>query len=209
MPPRTQDPNSNSQIPTGDRAEVIASLEAAVAVLAAAPEFSRLVPEVRVNFVNALPVPRTPDDVAAVEGRITVVDGRPHASGPVRFGVSDHMARLVIELNRRDAAIRAGLNFRWHESVLAVVEPYCRERGLALGVIDRTDEPRELIGRDRGSMPWKVERLVAAAGGTVPRVFYESRGWGKEPLFFTVGPEPVALARRVIEIARRLGPGEA
>ncbi len=208
MPPTTENPDSKSQTPSGERAATVAALEAAVAVLEAAPEFSRLVPEVRVNFVNALAVPRSPADVAAVDGRITVVGGRPHASGPVRFGVSDHMARLVIELNRRDAAIRAGLNFRWHESVFAIVEPYCRERGLELGVIDRTDEPRELIGRDRGSMPWKVERLVAAAGGGVPRVFYESRGWGKEPLFFTVGPEPVALAERVIEIARRLVPAD-
>jgi hydroxymethylpyrimidine/phosphomethylpyrimidine kinase len=204
MPTAAESPTDDSRRLTADRAEVVATLEAAVQVIEAVPEFCRLIPEVRVNFVYALAAPATPADVAAVDGRITAVGGRPKASGPVRFGASDHMARLVIELNRRDPTIRSGLDFRWHELILPVVEGYCRERGLAQGVIDRTDEPRELIGRDGASIPWKVERLVAACGGMVPPVFYESRGWGKEPLFFTVGPEPVELAGRVVEIARRL-----
>ncbi len=201
MPP---DPISNrGGSADAERAAVAATLARAVRRLESAPEFSRLVPEVRVNFVFALAAPRSPADVAAVDGRVTVVGGRPRAAGPVRFGVSDHMARLVIELARRDPAFRAGLNFRWHEKVLAVVEEFCRERGFLLGVIDRSVEPRELVGVDRASIPWKVGQLVAAAGGRVPQVFYESRGWGKEPLFFTVGPEPLGLAERAIEIARR------
>jgi predicted fused transcriptional regulator/phosphomethylpyrimidine kinase len=38
----------------------------------------------------------------------------------------------------------------------------------------------------------------------VPPVFYESRGWGKEPLFFLVGPDPAGVATRAIEIAKGL-----
>jgi hydroxymethylpyrimidine/phosphomethylpyrimidine kinase len=204
MPPSADESIEGRQSPADERAAVVAALEAAVRLIEASPEFCRLIPEVRVNFVNSLAAPATPADVAAVDGRITAVGGLPKASGPVRFGASDHMARLVIELSRRDPTIRSGLDFRWHERILPVVESYCRERGLALGVIDRTDEPRELIGRDGASIPWKVERLIAASGGSIPPVFYESRGWGKEPLFFTVGPEPAELAVRVVEIARRL-----
>ena len=182
--------------------ETFGRLEQAVRVMEACPEFSSLVPEVRVNFVYADPGASRPAEVAAVDGRITVVAGRPKAAGPVRYGVSDHMARLILECRQRDPEIRAGLNFRWHETTMAYVEKYCREHGLELGCIDRTDEPKELIGKDKGSMPWKVARLVEASGGKVPPVFYESRGWGKEPLFFTVGPDPVALAERACEIAR-------
>lgn len=185
-----------------------AAVRAAVRRLEAASVFCQLMPEVRVNVVYAAAGASSSMDVAAVDGRITVVGGRPKAAGPVRFGASDHMARLVLELNRHDPAIRAGMNFRWHESVLAVVKQFCRDEGLALGWIDRSQEPEELVGRDQASIPWKVKVLLESNGGVVPPVFYESRGWGKEPLFFLVGSEPVGLVRRALAIARRLAAAE-
>jgi len=178
-------------------------LAEAVALLEGCREFSALVPEVRVNLVYAPDGTGDPDQVLGVDGRITVVGGMPKASGPIRAGVSDHMARLVVETRRHDPSIRAGLNFRWNEAISEHVEGYCAARGLEFGRIDRSVEPEELIGRDKGSIPWKVEYLVAACG-RVPPVFYESRGWGKEPLFFLVGPDPAGVAVRAIEIAKGL-----
>jgi hydroxymethylpyrimidine/phosphomethylpyrimidine kinase len=180
----------------------------AVRLLEGCREFAALVPEVRVNVVYAPEAAKDPSQVLAVDGRITVVAGIPKASGPVRPGVSDHMARLVVEVQRHDKSLRAGLNFRWSETILGYVQQYCQTRSLALGCIDRSVEPKELVGKDRGSIPWKVEYLVKACGGRVPPVFYESRGWGKEPLFFLVGPDPVGVAARAIEIAKGLASWE-
>ncbi|MBM3331822.1 phosphomethylpyrimidine kinase [candidate division WOR-3 bacterium] len=178
-------------------------LAEAVAMLESCREFSALVPEVRVNVVYAPEGVNDPSKVLGIDGRITVVAGMPRASGPIRAGVSDHMARLVIETSRHDPSIRAGLNFRWNQAISQHVQGYCTTRGLAFGSIDRAVEPRELIGRDKGSIPWKVKHLVATCG-RVPPVFYESRGWGKEPLFFLVGPDPAGVAVRAIEIAKGL-----
>jgi hydroxymethylpyrimidine/phosphomethylpyrimidine kinase len=178
-------------------------LAEAVAMLEGCREFSALVPEVRVNMVYAPPGAEHPDQVLGVDGRITVVAGMPKASGPIRPGVSDHMARLVIETSRHDPSIRAGLNFRWNEAISEHVHGYCTAKGLAFGSIDRTVEPKDLIGKDKGSIPWKVKHLVEACG-KVPPVFYESRGWGKEPLFFLVGPDPAGVAVRAIDIAKGL-----
>ena len=166
-------------------------------------EFSALVPEVRVNIVYAPDGADDPSKVLGVDGRITVVAGMPKASGPIRLGVSDHMARLVVEACRVDRSIRAGLNFRWSEKTFEYVRGFCAVRRLELGCIDRTVEPKELIGIEKGSIPWKVKQLVEACGG-IPPVFYESRGWGKEPLFFLVGPDPAGIATRAIEIAKGL-----
>jgi len=177
-------------------------LGAAVRLLEDCPEFAALVPEVRVNFVFAPPGASGPQEALGVDGRITVVGGSPKASGPVGPGVSDHMARLIFECRRHDSTIAAGLNFRWNEAIHEFVTGWCREQELELGLIDRTDEPKELIGRDRGSMPWKIARLVESCSGRVPPVFYENRGWGKEPLFVMVGPEPELLADRACTIAR-------
>ena len=178
-------------------------LDEAVRMLEGCREFSALVPEVRVNIVYAPNGAENPDQVLGVDGRITVVAGMPKASGPIRCVVSYHMARLVIETGRHDPSIRAGLDFRWNETISEYVQGYCSSRGLAFGSIDRTVEPKELIGKDKGSIPWKVKQLVAACGA-VPPVFYESRGWGKEPLFFLVGPDPAGVAIRAIEIAKGL-----
>lgn len=177
-------------------------LAAAVRVLEGCREFAALVPEVRVNFVFLPEGSERLDEVLGVDGRITVVAGMPKAAGAILPGVSDHMARLIVELRKHDPAIRTGLNFRWDEHVHRQVEQYCRENGLEFGCIDRTAEPSELIGRNKGSIPWKVQHLVTACAGRIPAVFYESRGWGKEPLFFAVGSQPVGLAKRLVDIAR-------
>ena len=184
------------------RQEPLDRLAAAVRILESCREFAALVPEVRVNFGCCLPDARTVDDVAAIDGRLTVVAGAPKASGPVRFGASDHLARRILEFRRHDESIRTALNFRWNESILEFVERWCREHGIELGALDRRDEPAELVGRDRSSMPWKVDRLVESCGGSVPEVLYEGRGWGKEPLFILTGSEPAALAERAVDIAR-------
>ncbi|MEO0073247.1 MAG: thiamine-phosphate synthase family protein [candidate division WOR-3 bacterium] len=185
------------------RSEVIRSLNQAVRRLELCREFSALVPEVRSNIAYSLPLPQSTEDVAAVDGRITVVAGMPNAAGPVRFGASDHLARLLIVISHHDPSLRAVLNFRWHETILTLVADYCREQNLALGAIDRTHEPTELIGKDRSSMPWKVKTLLAASSGQIPPVFYENRGWGKEPLFVLVGPDPMLLVERAAAIAAR------
>jgi hydroxymethylpyrimidine/phosphomethylpyrimidine kinase len=182
---------------------VIDRLARAVAVLESCPEFARLVPEVRTNIACAPPGATGPGEVAAVDGRITVVGGMPKAAGPVMLGASDHLARRVLELRRYDPGISAALDFRWNETILGFVQDYCREHDLELGVVDRREEPGELVGRDRGSMPWKVKQLVKSCGGRVPPVFYETRGWGKEPLFILVGADPVEIAERAVDIARR------
>ena len=178
------------------------NLAEAVEMLRNCPEFSRLVPEVRVNLVYALPEAETPEEVAAIDGRITVVQGLPHASGLPRWGASDHMARLIIEVRKYDPTINAGINFKCDKTVIEVVKEYCSEQGILFGWIDRSQEPAEVTEQDGTSMPWKIKQLASNYGG-IPRLFYEGEGWGKEPLFVALGTDAVEVAGIAIEIARR------
>jgi len=182
--------------------KILGNLVHAVDMLQNCAEFSLLMPEVRVNLVYALPKARTADEVAAVDGRITVVQGLPHASGLPRWGASDHMARLIIEVRKYDPAVNAGINFKCDATVIEVAQNYCAEKGLSFGWIDRTREPAEVAEKDRSSMPWKIKQLVASSGG-VPRLFYEGEGWGKEPLFVALGSDAVEVVEIASEIARR------
>ncbi|MFH0847555.1 MAG: thiamine-phosphate synthase family protein, partial [Chloroflexota bacterium] len=133
--------------------KILGNLIRAIGMLEDCPEFSALIPEVRVNLVYALPGAMTPEEVAAVDGRITSVRGLPHPSGMPRWGASDHMARLIIEVRKYDPNINAGINFKYDAAIREVVEKYCSERGLSCGKIERTEEPAEVMAKDGASMP--------------------------------------------------------
>jgi hydroxymethylpyrimidine/phosphomethylpyrimidine kinase len=180
---------------------ILGNLVAAMATLEKCAEFSLLMPEVRVNLVYALPKAKTSQEVAAIDGRITVVNGFPRASGLPKWGVSDHMARLIIEVRRYDPIINAGINFKCDGDIIEVVKEYAREKSLGFGFTDRTNEPPEVAGPDRSSMPWVAKQLVGPNG--IPRLFYEGDGWGKEPLFFATGKDAIEVARIAIEISKR------
>lgn len=181
---------------------VLGNVTRALSMLEDSGDFSLLMPEVRVNMVYALPGARTPGDVVAIDGRITVVSGLPRACGLPRYGVSGHMSRLIIEINKYDLAFNAGVNFRCDDDVIQVVEQYCREEGVLCGWIDRTKEPAEIAGKEGASMPWKIKYLFDNYGA-MPRLFYEGDGWGKEPLYVVLGRDAIEAAKAAIEIACR------
>ncbi len=180
---------------------VIGNLCLAVERLQRCREFSMLMPEVRVNIVYALPGAGKSTEAAAIDGRITVVNGFPRASGLPKWGASDHMARLIMEARKYNPEVNAGINFKCNDDIIKVVKKYARAKKLAFGWIDRTREPGEVSKADGKSMPWKIKQL-AGRSGRVPDLFYEGDGWGKEPLFVALGNDAVSVVRTAIEIAR-------
>lgn len=175
---------------------VLGNLVRATALIESCREFARLVPEVRVNLVYALPGAAGPADVAAIDGRLTRVGGWPRASGYPLFGASDHMARLIVEANRYDSSIRAGINFAWTAELLE----WLVGKGMDPVEIDRSMEPPESAAGDGRSIPWKVA-TVAAARPSFPRLFFENPAPGKEPLFVLVGGSAMEVAMSACEIA--------
>lgn len=181
---------------------ILGNLVSAVNMLSSCPEFTLLIPEVRVNVAYALPGAKKPEEVAAVEGRITAVGGLPRASGMPVWGASDHLARRIIEIRNYDEEINAAIDFKCDQEIIEVVQHYCAERSLLFGWLDRNEEPQDVKGSDGTSMPWKVKQLVTKYGA-VPRLFYEEATWGKEPLFLAVGKDAIEVAAIAIEIAKR------
>ena len=150
-----------------EKIEMYGNMMVALELLEACPEFAPLVPEVRTNMVYARRDARTPMDVMAVGGRVTVIDGMPRAAGRPAFGASSHMARLMIELMATDPALRAGIDFRADTLHLVdFLEAYAASRGWTFSVIDRSMEPEELHDEETASMPWKV---AEAPSGTARR----------------------------------------
>jgi hydroxymethylpyrimidine/phosphomethylpyrimidine kinase len=165
-------------------------------------EFTTLIPEVRTNMVFAHPHAKTPEDVMAVDGRITIVNSMPRAAGRVRFGASGHMARLVIELMKTDLSVRAAIDFANPPGFSGWLSGYCTEQGWVTAMIDRKTEPAGLRETEGSSMQWKAQEAVRVAGGIVPKIICDAGGMGKEPVCIIVGNEPIRVARDVCGIAR-------
>ena len=165
-------------------------------------EFTALIPEVRTNMVFAHPHAKTPDEVMAVDGRITIVNGMPLAAGRIRFGASGHMARLIIELMKTDSTVRAGIDFANPPGFSDWLSDYCTKQGWVSAMIDRRDEPGEIRHAEGSSMQWKAAEAVRAAGGIVPKIICDAGGMGKEPVCIIVGKEPINVARDACKIAR-------
>jgi thiamine-phosphate diphosphorylase len=175
----------------------------AVDLIEGCNEFASLIPEVRTNIVYAQPNARAKDEVLGVDGRITVVNGRPHAAGKLKFGASSHMARLIVEIGKTNSTLRAGVNFANNPALASWLEKYCEAKGWVFSVIDRSKEPEEIKETEGASMPWKVQAAIEAAGGVVPKIFYETGAIGKEPVSVLVGQDPIDVAEEICEIARR------
>ncbi|MCK9442423.1 MAG: hypothetical protein M0Q13_13515 [Methanothrix sp.] len=182
--------------------EMYGRMAVALNILEGCQEFAAIIPEVRTNLAYARANAKTRYEVLAVDGRITVVNGLPHAAGKPRFGASSHMARLIIEIRKVEPAIRAGVDFANDPRLALWLENYCKTKGWIFSAIDRGNEPEEIKQAEGASMPWKVAEAVRAAGGCVPKIFYETGAIGKEPVSVLVGRDPIEVAEQVSEIAR-------
>jgi predicted fused transcriptional regulator/phosphomethylpyrimidine kinase len=185
-----------------DKIEMYGRMALALEIIEGCREFAAMIPEVRTNLVYAGPDAKTREDVLAIDGRITVVNGMPRASGKPGFGASSHMARLIIEIRKVDPSIRAGVDFANDPGIARWLEEYCRTKGWVFSVIDRRNEPEEIKEAEGASMPWKANAAIKAAGGRVPKIFYETGAVGKEPVSVLIGEDPIAVAMQVCEIAR-------
>ncbi len=146
--------------------------------------FAALVPAVGSNLVEALPDATTIDDVAAVPGRILDVKGQATVPGDPEFGVSEHVASVLLAARAAGSPVRAALNVRYDEALLADLE--------AAG--------HEAVEFDAEA---DLEDAIAAALGDGPEadVLYQTGGYGIEPVCYVLGEdaaEVVATVRAVV-----------
>ncbi|MGD8564353.1 MAG: bifunctional hydroxymethylpyrimidine kinase/phosphomethylpyrimidine kinase, partial [Desulfarculaceae bacterium] len=76
-----------------------------------------LAPEVRSQIGFALPGAARPEEVIAISGRITSIDGRLRAAGPARAGASRHVAKIVLAAMNVDPQKRAAMALRFDEDL--------------------------------------------------------------------------------------------
>ncbi|MGZ7049858.1 MAG: thiamine-phosphate synthase family protein [Methanobacterium sp.] len=175
----------------------IENLEKATQILESCPEFSQFIPEVRTNIVMAEEDAENVNEVAGIPGRITTVHGRPKAFMKPEFGVSSHMARLVLSIMRHDSSRRSAMNIIYNSKIIEI----CNKLGLKVSYYDRNEEPESVQKVEGGTIPWGVEESIKRIG-EVPDIIYHQGAWGKEPSISITGTSAVEVAKMGVCLAK-------
>ena len=139
------------------------------------------VPEVGMNFVYALENATSFEEICAVDGRIIYTKDHVKRCGTVSFGVSRHVASIVLSALSFDKNCRSVLNIRYSKQTLEL----CKKAGFRLGFFDRKNEPKNVSS----TMEWGTTQAITDLG-FVPDIIYDIGGVGKEPMIRILGKNP-------------------
>jgi len=167
---------------------VRASVRQGLRVLENTSGFAQRIPAVGSNLVESLPDAGTIDDVAAVPGRLLDVRGQVTIPGEPAFGVSQHVAGVLLAARRGGSDARAALNVRY--------DPQLCDTLVASG--------HRAVEFDAEA---DIEEGVSAALADQPgaTVLYQTGGFGVEPVLYALGPDAPAVARTLREVDPGLG----
>jgi predicted fused transcriptional regulator/phosphomethylpyrimidine kinase/predicted transcriptional regulator len=178
---RVHDPES--ELRTSER--TLASLRRGLRTLESTSGFAGLLPNVGSNLVACVPGATTIDDVAAVPGRIVDVKGRATGAGDPEFGVSEHVAGVLLAAREAGSDARAAINVRYDPEIVATLE----KLGHVAIEFSAEDDTAEAVGD-------------AIAANSEATVAYQTGGFGVEPNVYVLAPDPESLARTVRELCR-------
>lgn len=176
---------------------VIENVRMAAERIIACPECLPHIAGVGTQVVMALPYASSLEHVAGVEGRIS---RSTKAIGSVKFGVSSHMARVVLTAMKFDQTVRAALNLHY---VPELVEAF-RGLGYTTSSFSRKDEPRAVKAIEGGTLSWGTEQAIKKIG-KVPDAIFDIGEPGKEPMIRVLGTTATEVVKKALAATRDLG----
>jgi hypothetical protein len=176
---RIHDPES--ELRSSER--VLSSLRRSVRHVQNTSGFATLVPAVGANLVACLPDATRIEDVAGIPGRIFDVKGKVEVPGDPEFGVSEHVASVLLAARGAGHDARAAINVRYEEDVVAGLE--------AQGLLAAEFESE----RD-------LDAAIGAALEQTPDVdvLYQTGEFGIEPIVYVLGDEPADVVTAVRDL---------
>ncbi|RZH68597.1 thiamine-phosphate synthase family protein [Natrinema altunense] len=170
---RVHDPESDLR--TSER--VLSSLRRGLGMLETASGFTSLIPAVGSNLVACTPDAEDVDDVAGVPGRIFDVKGRATVPADPEFGVSEHVARVLLAARRHGADVSAAINVTYEPGLIDDLT----EQGHVAAEFDESGDVASSVG-------------AAIEDEPEATVLYQTGGMGIEPLIYVLGPDAESVA---------------
>ncbi|SFB92231.1 hypothetical protein SAMN05444422_10351 [Halobiforma haloterrestris] len=173
---RVHDPESDLR--TSER--VLSSLRRGLRILENASGFARLIPAVGSNLVACTPDAEDVDDVAGVPGRIFDVKGQTTVPSDPEFGVSEHVATVLLAAREHGTDAAAAINIAYDPDLLAALS----DAGHVTAEFDEADDVASSVGA-------AIEEQPEAT------VLYQTGGMGIEPLIYVLGTDAESVADTV------------
>ena len=186
-----------------EKHHVLEDVSAAAKMVEDHSEFLPYIAEVGTQVAMALPYASTKRHVAAVEGRIVKFRERARAVGCVEFGVSDHVARIILTAMKHDPSKRAALNLHYDQDLVDAF----KKLGRVISSFDRRLEPPEVRAMEGGTLVWGVEEAIKAVG-RVPDVVYDLGEVGKEPMIRVLGKSAIDVVEKALASMERQKHGQ-
>lgn len=168
--------------------QVLASVRRGLRVLTNVSGFADRIPNVGTNLVEALPDPTGIEDVAAVPGRIVDVNGSATVPGDPAFGVSEHVAGILLAAREAGSDASAAVNVVYDP---AVVDAFA-DAGYTTVQFDT---------EAADAVTTAVAGADLEAGG--PFVLYQTGAHGVEPITYVIGRDAPTVANAVVETLLR------
>ena len=180
-----------------ERYPVIQELKMAVAVLKD-EKMGYLIPEVSSNLGYALPYAEGWEEVAAFPGRIVRLKDSVTTFGDPEFGVSQHVANIILTVMKFNPEYRSAMNIRYSKENIAQLEG----KGFLIGHFDRKLEPQKIKEKEGSSLEWGVGEVITQLK-RIPDFIYDEGGIGKEPMIRVLGRNPMEVVQKVLKGAGR------
>jgi hydroxymethylpyrimidine kinase/phosphomethylpyrimidine kinase len=178
-----------------ERFQIIQKLKRAFQTLQG-KKVGHLFPEVQSNLGYALPDARCPQDVAAFPGRFVHWGKEINKVADPEFGVSQHIAQIILTTMLFHAEVRSAMNLRYAEDILN----RAKRMGMTLAHFNRQDEPAWVKRREGSSLAWGVQRVLQKSK-SIPDIIFDRGGMGKEAMIRVLGQDPEDVVAKVIRLA--------
>ncbi|SEO44408.1 hypothetical protein SAMN04487948_102444 [Halogranum amylolyticum] len=163
---------------------VLSSVRRGVRTLTSASGFANLIPNVGSNIAECLPDAQGIEDVAAVPGRIFDVKGRATVPSDPEFGVSEHVAGVLLAAREADTDVRAAVNLRYDADV---VQRFA-------------DAGYETVEFDPEAPTDPIVAALEGADHAETFVLYQTGGYGIEAITYVLAPDAATAASVVREV---------
>lgn len=178
-----------------DRYEVYSSLQRAIEMIEATPNFGKLIPETQSNLAYSISEPSGIDDIMAVKGRIVKVGDNAKPVSSLKFGVSKHIAAAILGYMKFRPNMRSAMNIKYNSR--SILEA---RRFFSVSNYDRTKEPKQSKRREGYSVAWGINQALLK--NPTADIIYHRGDFGKEAMTIVFAPTPIDVVKKLKHILR-------
>lgn len=153
-------------------------------------------PEVGCNIGFAIPNGKNRKDVCALDGRIIRSSRKPQRCGSIRFGVSKHIASIILATMQTYPDQRCAMNIKYTPENISLI----KNTSYTISSFDRENEPKTVSS----TMDWGTKTAIEKTN-TIPDFIYDTGGIGKEPMIRILGKNPTDVYNKLKQIIQQKG----